>query len=119
MTAFSKRVLFWAPRALSILFIAFVSMFALDVFGEGRGFWQTLTALMMHLIPSFVLVAVLVAAWRREWIGAVAFAVCGIVLAAIVRAPWWGKAIFAVPCLLMAWLFFANWRNRAELRAKG
>lgn len=62
----SNRALFWAPRALCTLFIAFVSLFALDVFGEGQGFWRTLVDLMMHFIPSFVMLAALVVAWRRE-----------------------------------------------------
>jgi hypothetical protein len=30
-----KQLLFWTPRVLGILFAAFVSMFALDVFGKG------------------------------------------------------------------------------------
>jgi hypothetical protein len=29
-----KRLLFWAPRILCILFAAFVSLFALDVFDQ-------------------------------------------------------------------------------------
>ena len=39
-----KRTLFWAPRILCILFAVFVSLFALDVFGEGYGFWETILA---------------------------------------------------------------------------
>ncbi len=62
MTRFSGRALFWAPRALSIAFIAFLSLFALDVFGAGYGFWRTLLGLAIHLIPSFVLIGVLVLA---------------------------------------------------------
>ena len=38
----SKQLLFWTPRILGILFALFLSMFALDVFGEGYGFWGTL-----------------------------------------------------------------------------
>ena len=30
-----KRVLYWTPRVLGILFALFISIFALDVFGEG------------------------------------------------------------------------------------
>jgi hypothetical protein len=56
MSHLSKRILLWAPRALSILFIAFLSLFALDVFGEQVGFWRTVLALTMHLIPSVVLI---------------------------------------------------------------
>lgn len=52
MTNFSKRTLFWTPRVLSIAFIAFLSIFALDVFSEHLGFWQTVAAFMMHQIPG-------------------------------------------------------------------
>ena len=70
MTALSKRVLFWTPRVLCIAFTAFLSLFALDVFSEGSGFWGTAAALAIHLIPTAIMVVVLVLAWRWEWIGA-------------------------------------------------
>ena len=82
MTQLSKRVLFWTPRALSIVFIAFLSLFALDVFDEHLGLWRTLLALTMHLIPSFVLIAALVLAWRWEWIGAALYAAAGLLYVA-------------------------------------
>jgi hypothetical protein len=66
-------VLFWSPRVLSILFTAFVSVFALDVFGEGHGFWQTCLALLMHLVPSALLLAALLVAWRHQCVGAILF----------------------------------------------
>ena len=103
--------LYWTPRALCILFIAFVSLFALDVFQENLGFWRTLLALAIHLIPTFVLIALLVLAWRWELIGAMAFLLCAIFFAYIVRSAWWGKAIFAAPCLTVALLFLLDWRT--------
>jgi hypothetical protein len=117
--------LFWAPRALSIAFIAFLSLFALDVFGEGYGFWKTLLALTMHLIPTFVLIAVLVLAWRWEWIGAMLYAAAGMLYVI------WGLprpippamklvSILAIagPAFVIAALFLANWMKRGELRAR-
>ena len=118
MTQLSKRTLFWTPRILCILFIAFVSLFALDVFQEGRGFWQTAIALSMHLFPSFVMLAALVLAWRWEWIGAVIFTACAAFFAIIVRGTWPVKATFAIPCLVTACLFLFNWLKRNELRAR-
>lgn len=106
----SEKALFWAPRALSILIIAFVSAFALDVFGEQHGLWRTLLALAIHLIPSFILILLLAISWRWEWLGAAAFTFCAAGFAAIVRGPWYAKSMFAVPCLLVAGLFFLNWR---------
>jgi hypothetical protein len=59
----------WAPRGLAIASIAFLSVFALDVFGEGRGAVVTAVVRLIHLVPSLALAAVLALAWRREWIG--------------------------------------------------
>jgi len=122
MAQFSERALFWAPRALSILFIAFLSLFALDVFGEGHGFWKTLLALAIHLIPSFVLIGVLALAWRWEWIGAALYAAAGMLyVGTVLRNPRlppgmklnWALTI-AGPAFLIAALFLANWVRRPK-----
>jgi hypothetical protein len=47
-----RQLLFWSPRVLTPIFAVFLSLFALDVFEEGYGFWDTVVALFMHLIPS-------------------------------------------------------------------
>jgi len=78
MNNFSKRALFWTPRALSIAFIAFLSIFALDVFDGHHGFWQSALAFIIHQIPVFVLIAALVLAWQWEWIGAALYGVAGL-----------------------------------------
>jgi hypothetical protein len=57
------------PRILAILFAAFLSVFALDVFGEGYWFWGTIRALFMHLIPTMIVLAALIIAWRWEGVG--------------------------------------------------
>jgi hypothetical protein len=126
MSNLSKRTLFWAPRALSILFIAFLSLFALDVFGEHLGLWGTLLALTMHLIPSFVLIGALILAWRWEWVGAVIYAVAGGLYAVTllpraipplpVKLQW--IAVIAFPAFAIAVLFMANWLKHDEVRAK-
>jgi len=46
MNTTTKRVLFWAPRVLGILFALFLSLFALDVFSEGYSFGETMLALL-------------------------------------------------------------------------
>jgi cytochrome b561 len=55
-------------------------MFALDSFSPERTFWQNLGAFLMHLIPTFVLIALLIAAWKWELVGGIAFAVIGLAL---------------------------------------
>jgi len=64
----------WTPRVALFLFAAFISVFALDVFVEGRGFWETAAALFMHLIPTIGLLLAALLAWRWPSVGAVTLA---------------------------------------------
>jgi uncharacterized membrane protein len=57
MNTISKRLLFWTPRAICIAFAIFLSLFALDVLSEGYGFWKTLLALLIHLVPVYIVLA--------------------------------------------------------------
>lgn len=118
MGAYSMRVLYWAPRGLTMAFIVFLSMFALDVFRPGQSIWVTLGALFMHLIPSFLLIGFLLIAWRREWLGAVLFTVAGVLLLIVARPNWIAKLILASPVFVVAALFLWNWLKRTELRAR-
>jgi hypothetical protein len=123
MTFSGRRLLFWAPRVVSILFIAFLGLFALDVFNEGYGFPRVLLALAMHLTPSLLLALVLAVAWRWEWFGAVCYAAAGVwyvstvlprALPAAVKANWIG--VIAMPAFIIAGLFLFGWIRRADLR---
>lgn len=67
-----NRILYWTPRIASLLFVAFISLFALDVFGAYQG-WELATALFMHLLPSFVLLVAILVAWRYDLFGGFAF----------------------------------------------
>ena len=124
MSSFWKGALFWAPRILSLLFIGFVSMFALDVFEEHSGFWRTLLALTIHLIPSLVLIGALAIAWRWEWVGAVIYAAAGMlyVLTLLPRSVpplpiklrW--IATIALPAFVIGLLFLVNWLKHDQIR---
>lgn len=101
----------WTPRVLSILFACFLSLFALDVFAEGRPWTETLVALLVHLIPTYVLILILVIAWRRPWVGAAAYTLLALAYAIFAhRHPTWILAI-SVPLLVIACLFWASWRT--------
>jgi hypothetical protein len=75
----SKGFLHWLPRILAIAFILFLSIFALDVFDGRSGFWMTLAAFLIHLIPSLVLFAITVVAWHNEKVGGILFLILGLV----------------------------------------
>ena len=114
-----KRTVYWTPRVLCILFAVFISLFAFDVFEAGRGFLETSVALLFHLIPTMIIVAVLVVSWRREWIGGILFIALGIFLMiwAWDRGHWAVTASMSGPLLLVGILFLLNWRFRAALHA--
>jgi hypothetical protein len=76
----SLKVLKWSPRIICILAILFVSMFAADAFGPGLTVWQQLAGFLIHLIPSFILTALLIVAWNFESIGGIIFIVLGVTL---------------------------------------
>ena len=74
----SIKVLHWTPRILCVLAILFISMFALDAFNPQLTIWQQIRDFVMHLIPSFILILFLVAAWKWERIGGLIFLVIGV-----------------------------------------
>lgn len=120
MNSTIKRVLFWGPRILCILFAVFVSLFALDVFSEGWGFWQTILALVMHLVPTYVVVFALVIAWRWEWVGALLFTGLGVfyLVGTWRRFPWITHLAIAGPLFLVGVLFGVSRVYRAEPRTR-
>ena len=113
-----SRLLFWTPRILCILFAAFVSIFALDVFGEGYTFWETLVALAMHLIPTAVILFALAVAWRWEWFGGLLFIALGAIYILIFpEGDWIAYLIISGPLFLVAILFLVDWWFRARHRS--
>jgi hypothetical protein len=61
-----------------MLAILFVSMFAADAFAPGLTIWQQLGGLIIHLIPSFILLALLLLAWKWEYMGGIIFIITGL-----------------------------------------
>jgi hypothetical protein len=116
-----SKFIYWAPRILSIVFILFLMLFSLDVFGNGYGFWGTILGLLMHNIPEFILIAVLVISWKREIVGAIAFMLAGLlyIISLITRSnfEWYMLSyslIIAGPAFVIGWLFWMNWKARKK-----
>ena len=118
MRSSTAVIFYWTPRLLSILFAVFISIFALDVFGEGTGFWQTVVALLRHLMPTLFIILTLVLAWRWEWIGAVVFSALGVLYIIMVfgRFPLSVYFIISGPLFLVSFLFLLNWMYRKKLK---
>jgi hypothetical protein len=108
-----ERVLFWAPRLLGLLFAVFVSIFALDAFGEDRPLGQMLFTFVTHLVPAAVVAGVVLVAWRWSLIGFFGFSA----LAAFYMINAWGRfatpvyAVMAGPMVLTSVLFLLDWAS--------
>lgn len=119
-----NKYLYWTPRILSFVFAAFLIIFSFDVFDGTSGFWQTALALFIHNIPSLILIAVAIIAWKRELVGAIAFGLFSLLflISTAVRSqsgpePYiqmaWSMIIF-VPALLTAVLYYLNWHHKKK-----
>jgi hypothetical protein len=107
-----NRLLYWSPRALSLLFVGFLSLFAFDVFEDNKG-WSLVLALLIHLLPSLVLLAVTIVAWKHEIVGTIVFWGFSIwyVLMVGFERHWTWYIFIACPTTLIGSLYFVNWRK--------
>ncbi|MDP2782617.1 hypothetical protein [Devosia sp.] len=99
------RILTIAARAVAILGIGFISMFALDVFGMDAPPLQLALGLFMHLLPSVVLVAVLAIGWRWPLVGGALYLVVAALPMLLLSNPFWVNAMLAGPFALAGVLF--------------
>ena len=121
MNETTVRVTVWTPRLLCIAFAVFLGIFTLDVFSMQLGARGTALALLMHLIPAIVVIAILAVAWRREWIAAVLFPLLAGVHVAASRGAINGAAYVVIdgPLIFIGILFLVSWNYRTRARAKG
>ena len=103
MTTTVHKALEWSPRVLGILTAVFLGLFALDA-GSPTGF-------LVHLLPTLILLGVVALAWRRPWLGALAFALLAVLYAVSTRRIDWFLAIGG-PMLIVGALYLASWHWR-------
>jgi hypothetical protein len=110
-----NKLLYWSPRILSLLFVAFLSLFALDVVGQYQGLALVL-ALGMHLLIPIGLLVVVIAAWKWDLIGAVTFFAFALYYVWIVGLgrDWSWYASISLPAVIVGSLFLLNWLHKRE-----
>jgi hypothetical protein len=107
------KFIHWAPRIAAMMIIFFMSLFSLDVFGEGASALEVLGAFLMHNIPSFVMILFLAFAWKRPVVGFVVFLIAAIAFAFFFVRSFYALSnllLFVFPILLIALLFYADWK---------
>lgn len=103
-----RKAVRWTARALGILSILFLSVFALDVFQPGQPLLPELLGFLVHLIPSFVLAVFLAVAWEHELLGGVLFAAAALGAFFLLGNPWFVNAILCGPFFIAGLLFIAS-----------
>lgn len=107
--------LFLLPRILSILFVFFLSSFALDIFSSYQGV-ALLLPLLMHLLPTFILLGVIIVSWRFELVGAITFlgfAIFYVFSVGLERHWSWYTAI-SLSSALIGMLYFVSWLEKRK-----
>jgi len=112
MTNLSGRLLIGCPRILGILAALYLGIFALDAIDEG------IMAFLLHLVPTFVLLLIVVLSWRRPWIGGILF----IVLSVLYSVPAWARGVWNwgifVPLLVIGLLYLWSWNYNRRSQVK-
>jgi len=96
-----------------------ISLFALDAFQPDQTIWQQIGDFLMHLIPSFILTALLLVAWKWEYVGGIIFTIIGLVLSPFVfnhnynmnHSVWMSLGIIltiTIPFVLVGVLFIVS-----------
>ena len=123
----STKLLYWLPRVLCILAILFISLFALDAFNPELTLWDQIIGFIMHLIPSFILIALLILAWKRELIGGIIFTIIGLGLSPLVfihnfrmnHSVWMSLSIIAlitIPFSIVGILFIMSHYRKKSVK---
>jgi len=119
----NTRLIYWLPRIICILAIFFISIFALDAFDPELSIWKQIQDFAMHLIPSFILLLILLIAWKWEMVGGIIFLAIGLVFTPIIYmhnfrmngSVWISLGVIMTitfPFILVGVLFILGYRNK-------
>jgi hypothetical protein len=115
-----RHLLYWSPRILGVLMVAYAAKNVADFVKPGMGFWDASIAVLSHLIPSFLLAVVVWLSWRREWIAGSVFVLLATLRFAkdVIRSDF-GHLWLTLLALSIGALWFVSWKYRSEIRRPG
>ena len=114
----SRTLLLWSPRILAVLVCAFLSLFALDAFGNGKTLSGALPDFATHLTPVLMLLVVVGVSWRWEWVGGLVFTGLAAGYAFVARDHVSWLLFISAPLLIVGLLYLWSWRHHRGLRAE-
>lgn len=121
-----NKLIYWTPRVLAVMITTLLFLMSLDVFSIGMNWLQTILALLLHNIPAFIFLIIMIISWNREIVGGIAFTLGGLLYIIITVSseglPWYLKLswsmILAGPAILTGILFLINWNKKKKKQSK-
>jgi hypothetical protein len=121
------KALRWLPRILCMLGILFISKYAIDSIESYLTLWQQILTFMVHLVPSVLLLALLIIAWKWELAGGILFTGIGLALTPFIFEHNYNLnesitmsigivTMFTIPLIIIGNLFTFSYIKRSKYR---
>ena len=105
-----NRIIYWAPRVMGIMLVLFLALFSLDVFDLATSPMDLVVGLLMHNIPSILLILLLVVSWRRAWPAGIVLPILGLAYSLSNPGEHWSVHVaITLPLVLVGLLFLLSW----------
>ena len=92
-------------KTLLIIYVLFISVFALDVFSKNEPWYKILIGLFIHLVPSFIVILSGIIAWRNEKAGGTILILLGIIFSICLNTITASLLSVCFPLILIGSLF--------------
>ena len=102
-----------AATILGVLYAVALLVFAADVFNDEQNITQTFYDLLLHLLPTAVILLIVVVVYNRPLIGAITFLVLGLmyIITGWASMHWSAHVLIAGPLLLLSALYITAWKS--------
>ncbi|OGK15656.1 hypothetical protein A3H80_02190 [Candidatus Roizmanbacteria bacterium RIFCSPLOWO2_02_FULL_37_19] len=97
-------------RIVTVIYIIFISLFALDIFDAGYDPLELIVGLFMHLIPSFIFIAIAIIAWKKERLGGLLFILASLVTVVLFNTykSFGSFLLVSLPLIIIGGLFLSS-----------
>lgn len=108
--------LYWTPRILGICMILFLALFSLDVIGMSDDPLQVALGMLVHNIPSILLIVLLLVSWKWELVGGIIYPLLGLSYSLFNPSEHWtAHLLIAGPLILIGLFFLLNWKSNRRM----
>jgi len=102
-----------AATILGVLYAVALLVFAADVFNDEQNITQTFYDLLLHLLPTAVILLIVFVAYNRPLIGAIIYLVLGLmyIITGWASMHWSAHVLIAGPLFLLSALYITDWKS--------